>query len=44
MEEAVLHSLPPDVLDEPETIEWQPSGVELYNQSDAPTTPTPTGP
>jgi hypothetical protein len=40
MEQAVLHPLPPDVLDEPETLDLRPSGA-IHAQSDPPTTPTP---
>jgi hypothetical protein len=43
MEQAVLHPLPPDVLDEPETVDLRP-GAPIHAQSDPPVTPTPPPP
>ena len=40
MDTAAQHPLPPDVLDEPETIDFHPAGVNINVQSDPPTTPT----
>jgi hypothetical protein len=40
MEQATLHPLPPDVLDEPETVDLRPFGAPIHAESDPPTTPT----